>query len=710
MAPLRNISLKLSLIGAICLFSALTLITVLIVADRSTSQYLVQYASHKVQRDMMILQQQLADDIMFNDWDAVARDFEAYASSEEITRLTLLSDDLKTVLTPGLALTGQSAGQIDDHYFNPPVAANSLQGNSLTLDIKPKEAYIGAYLPLEIPSYHNQDLDMRQALIYMHHDLQPALSRARHELRQTGLLFTAVGSLGLLGMLLFFRHHVTNPLQFLAAASEKMASGHYSLRLPVKGNNEIGRLEAALNRFASSSEEYINKLKGQHQRLHELANYDELTQLPNRRLLHEQLEAALASTAQKRQRGALMFIDLDFFKDVNDSLGHQTGDLLLFQVAERLKHYIRQEDTLARIGGDEFVLLTAHLPGEQQAAVDSMTHLGERILEAISNPFRVNGHKFHLTASAGISFFPNNADTLQDLLRQADTAMYRAKAAGRGRLCFFSPEMQQRANERLNLRNQLQQAIEEQQFELFMQPQVDVRTGEIRGAECLIRWQHPTEGIISPADFIPIAEESGLIIDIGNWVIATACEQLQMLEQQADGQQVKQLSVNISPRQFHSAGFVDQVKTLVETYDIDPQKLCFELTENLLVDSLVSAIEIATDLKALGISFSIDDFGTGYSSLSYLTQLPLDELKIDKSFINQVPENQRGTTVVDTIVAMAHQMGAQVVAEGVENQKQLQYLQRKQCELFQGYFAYKPMPFKQLLVLLDEKQEPAFVH
>jgi diguanylate cyclase (GGDEF)-like protein/PAS domain S-box-containing protein len=820
MDKVKNISLKLSLIAAISLFSTVTLVIVLIGVDYSMHKALIKRSVAQIDRDMEILTNQLSDDIFINDWDAVERAFTAYSSPEEIRALELISDDLnKRPYFPSPSVD-KSNSAISDNYFNPKIAAKALGESKLQIDVDIVAKRIGAYHPIEIPWYQRNSIKTKEALIYMSYDLTPGIKRTHQELTQTALLFTSIGSLGLLGMLLFFRFYVTKPLDTLAIASEKMASGNYSLRLPVSGNNEVGRLEAALNKFSSSSEQYINKLQGQHQRLNDylssgivgmvvldnrgtiqelnnficectgyskdeltrmdwihliseddkssiariqrrllkqettgetfsfqltakdglmiwveccvkyepatsqrqgfyvafirditgkkesesriqqLAFFDELTQLPNRRMLSERLEQAIHRAKRHNHLGAVMFIDLDFFKDVNDSLGHQIGDKLLRQVAERLKQHIRQEDTLARIGGDEFVLITPHLPGDHDEAISSVSQLGNRILTAISKPYLVDEHKLHITASAGVSFFPFDAWNLQDLLRQADTAMYRSKAAGRGGLKFFTPDMQQKANERLNLRNQLQQAVAEEQFELYLQPQLEVESGEIIGAECLIRWQHPEDGVISPADFIPIAEESGLIIEIGDWVINTACKQLRYLEQQGHTE-IKSLSINISPRQFHRKGFVDSVKRIIAYHQVDARKLCFELTENLLVDSFDSAVAIVNQLKSIGIAFSIDDFGTGYSSLSYLTQLPLDEIKIDKSFIDHVPGNHRDTTIVNTIVSMAHSMGAKVVAEGVETSEQLAYLKEKQCELYQGYLASRPVTLPSFCKLLS---------
>ncbi len=820
MANVKNISLKLSLIGAISLFSAATLLIVLLGVDYSMHKALINHSVAQIDRDMSILTNQLSDDIFINDWDAVDRAFTAYSTPEEILSLELISDDLKNKPDLTSFSVGKRKTSTVKSYFKPDFAEKAIRESRHQIDVDLKKKRIGAYHPIEIPWYQSSSVKTKDALIYMSYDLTPGIKRTHHELVQTALLFTAIGSLGLLGMLLFFRCYVTRPLDLLAVASESMASGNYSLRLPVSGSNEIGRLEVALNKFSSSSQQYISKLQGQHQRLNDylssgivgmvvldkngviqemnnfifectgyskdelsrmnwinliseddqpsvarikrrllkreatgetfsfqltakdglilwieccvkyepptserdgfyvafirditgkkhsesriqqLAFFDELTQLPNRRMLSERLEQAIHRAKRHNHLGAVIFIDLDFFKDVNDSLGHQVGDKLLRQVAERLKQHIRQEDTLARIGGDEFVLITPNLPGDHNEAISSVSQLGNRILTAISKPYLVDEHKLHITASAGVSFFPFDAWNLQDLLRQADTAMYRSKAAGRGGLKFFTPDMQQKANERLNLRNQLQQAVAEEQFELYLQPQLEVESGEIVGAECLIRWQHPEDGVISPADFIPIAEESGLIIEIGDWVINSACKQLKYLEHQGHTE-IKSLSINISPRQFHSNGFVDSVKRILAYHQVDARKLCFELTENLLVDSFDSAIAIVNQLKSIGIAFSIDDFGTGYSSLSYLTQLPLDEIKIDKSFIDHVPGNHRDTTIVNTIVSMAHNMNAKVVAEGVETPEQLAYLKEKQCELYQGYLASRPITLHSFCKLLS---------
>jgi diguanylate cyclase (GGDEF)-like protein/PAS domain S-box-containing protein len=449
--------------------------------------------------------------------------------------------------------------------------------------------------------------------------------------------------------------------------------------------------------------EDITQRKNAEQRIQQLAYYDELTQLPNRRLLNERLEQALASAQRHNHLGALLFVDLDHFKDVNDSLGHLVGDKLLYEVAQRLAQHTRKEDTLARLGGDEFVLLVHCKEDPRAAAAEQVRQLGERIIADIARPYCIEGHTLRISVSIGISFFPSDSDNLADLLRQADTAMYQSKDSGRGVVRFFSEDMQHMADRRLLMRNDLRRALELEEFELYFQPQLDVLSGLPVGAECLIRWRHPKQGFIPPSDFIPAAEENGIIVEIGEWVLKKACQLLKRVEAHSCGRQALQLAVNISPLQFHSNGFVKTVKEIVDCYEVDARHLCFELTEGILVQNIDHAVDIIRDLKAMGISFAIDDFGTGYSSLGYLSRLPLDKIKVDKSFVDQVPGDPQGVTVVETILSMSQHLGVDVIAEGVESEEQLAFLSERYCHSYQGYLGARPMPLDQYLAFLNEK-------
>jgi len=455
--------------------------------------------------------------------------------------------------------------------------------------------------------------------------------------------------------------------------------------------------------------EDITQRKVAEKRIEQLAYYDELTKLPNRRMLTDRLQQAVSSAKRHSYLGALLFVDLDHFKDVNDSLGHLVGDKLLFEVANRLGEHIRQEDTLARLGGDEFVILVHCLDDNRQEAAEHVRALGERILEDVSKPYFIEGHHLHINASIGVSFFPEDSDNLTDLIRQADTAMYQSKAAGRGVVRFFSQDMQESVDLRLLLRTDLKKALALKEFDLYLQPQICVGSGKVVGAESLIRWKHPRKGYISPADFIPVAEEDGIIVDIGEYVLRQACGYIRDLRERGEDVVIGQIAVNISPLQFRSAGFVETVKTIIEEYGISGRYLCFELTEGVLLKNVEQAIDIIRDLKMLGISFAIDDFGTGYSSLGYLSRLPLDRIKIDKSFIDKIPDDPQGVTIVDAVLSMAQHLGVDVIAEGVETLEQLRVLKQRHCYAYQGYYGAKPMPFSQYVNYLASVSDCYYV-
>ena len=422
-----------------------------------------------------------------------------------------------------------------------------------------------------------------------------------------------------------------------------------------------------------------------------LAFYDALTGLPNRRYLLDKLRQALSTSARSGLQGALMFIDLDNFKTLNDTLGHDSGDLLLQDVAKLLKATIRKVDTLARLGGDEFVIILEGL-GEQGLMPSTQIELvANKILTAINIPFELKGNIVHTTTSIGATLFKSHLNKIEELLKQADIAMYQAKKAGRNTYRFFDKRMQEKISSRATLENALHAAIKNNQFELHYQQQVDSNY-QIIGAEALIRFNHPTLGIIPPSEFIPLAEESGLILPIGEWVLETACSEL---KRWADLPHAKNhtISVNVSPHQFHSPDFVEFIQKLIKSKGIDPSKLKLELTENVVLSDINDCILKMNALKKMGIEFSLDDFGTGYSSLSYLTQLPLSFLKIDQSFVQNLNvHKQLDCVIVETILGMARPLGLTVIAEGVETLEQRDFLAKLGCPMFQGYFFGKPLP------------------
>ncbi|MBX9914875.1 MAG: EAL domain-containing protein [Pseudomonadaceae bacterium] len=424
--------------------------------------------------------------------------------------------------------------------------------------------------------------------------------------------------------------------------------------------------------------------------IHQLAFYDALTALPNRRLLLDRLGQALASSQRSGNRGALLFIDLDNFKQLNDSWGHALGDLLLQQVARRLQACVRGNDSVARLGGDEFVVMLEGLSVDVVDASEQTKYIGEKLIGDLSQLFNLDGREYQSTASIGVAMFGGAHTSVDELLRAADIAMYAAKKAGRNALCFFDPAMQEVINQRAAMQGELQKAVAEQQFVLHYQMQCE-QSGHVVGAEVLIRWLHPERGLIPPNDFIALVEESGLILPIGHWVLSTACAQLARWALQVETAGLS-LAVNVSAKQFALPTFVEEVKAQLEHTGIDPARLKLELTESLLLDNCEESIAKMLELKALGVGFSMDDFGTGYSSLSYLKRLPLDQLKIDRSFVRDVFADANDAVIAKTIIVLGQSLGLQVIAEGVETCEQLAFLVAAGCPLFQGYLFSKPLP------------------
>ena len=420
-----------------------------------------------------------------------------------------------------------------------------------------------------------------------------------------------------------------------------------------------------------------------------LAFYDALTQLPNRRLLVDRLQQVLVNGARSGLTTAVLFVDLDNFKTLNDTRGHEVGDLLLKDVAQRLRSCVREQDTVARLGGDEFVVVLQNLSSDAPEAAAQARTLGELILAQLRQPYELAGHEHHFTASIGVTLLNHQRDSVDEVLKQADMAMYRAKDDGRNTLRFFDPDMQQAVNRRALLETELHNGLRRAQFLLLYQPQVDSQ-GRVTGAEALVRWQHPVQGMVPPSEFIPLAEESGLILPLGQWVMETA------LRQQARWQQDPlfahlSLAINVSARQFLQDDFVAQVLALVQQTGANPAQIKLELTESLLLANVDSVIATMRALKAHGLGFSLDDFGTGYSSLSYLKRLPLDQIKIDQGFVRDVLLDASDAAIARSIIALAGSLGLSVIAEGVETTAHHQFLLAHGCQAFQGYLFGRPL-------------------
>lgn len=444
--------------------------------------------------------------------------------------------------------------------------------------------------------------------------------------------------------------------------------------------------------------EDISDRKIAQEKIKNLANYDVLTGLPNRRMFTEAINAIFEHDPEEQDIGALLFIDLDHFKNINDSLGHAAGDWILKRVSERLRGLVREGDLLARLGGDEFVLMLPKLSGNAVIAEQQALQVGKRLIKDVSVPYPYENQTLHIGASVGISLFPDKEQKASDLLKQADTAMYHAKAAGRKTVVFFDKKMQLQADKRLRVYSELSQAIKNDELLVHYQPQHMIVSKELVGVEALVRWQPDGRMLVSPGEFIPIAEETDLIIDIGFWVLKQSCKEFVALRE--EGNNVPQLSVNVSAKQFHCSGFFDSVLTTIEDTGMDPTMLNLEITESVVLGNAEAAIIKMEKLRDLGVSFAIDDFGAGYSSLSYLKRLPATELKIDRSFIQNIPHDGKNMTIVEAVLAMARHLGFNVTAEGVETRQQLEFLRQQQCDFYQGYLASKPIAAKDLAVYL----------
>jgi diguanylate cyclase (GGDEF)-like protein/PAS domain S-box-containing protein len=448
--------------------------------------------------------------------------------------------------------------------------------------------------------------------------------------------------------------------------------------------------------------EDITDRKEAEQRLLHLAHYDSLTNLPNRVLFRDRLTQTIARANRNKQIVALIFIDLDRFKEINDTLGHDTGDCLLTGVATRLKNTLRQADTLARLGGDEFTLIVEDLYHETEYENIVIT-IAQKILESFSSPFSVGGKELFVTPSIGITLYPFDADDVDSLLKCADVAMYHAKALGRNNYQFYAAEMNAMAPERLKVEHNLRRALEREEFRLHYQPKVNLITGEICGVEALLRWQRPDHGLVSSAGFIPLLEETGLILPVGEWVLRAALTQIKSW--QMAGVTPVPIAINFSARQFQQKDLERMVRRALDEVKIDPMLLELEITESSLMKNEKQAIRTLLNLKSLGIHLSIDDFGTGYSSLSYLKRFPVDTLKIDQSFVKDITTDTDDALITRTIITMAHNLKLKAVAEGVESEGQLTFLRSLNCDYGQGYYFSRPLPAHDCTELLKEKRQ-----
>lgn len=502
------------------------------------------------------------------------------------------------------------------------------------------------------------------------------------------------------GLGLSMMKRTLKPIESLSSVANSIAEGNLTLRAPVYNNDEISVLARAFNTMTSRLVDTISRLEENIERVDHLAHYDPLTGLANRRLLERTLKQSLSEAQRHKYFGAILFIDLDHFKKVNDSYGHAVGDQLLQMVAERIKSSVRVEDAIARIGGDEFIVILKNIDEALDGASIHAQKTADLLCKVLAEPYLLNNRPCHVSSSIGVTLFPYEQATASDLLKHADTAMYRSKEEGRNNVIFYQPEMQDAVLHRLQMEREINETLTANAFMLYFQPEVN-RQGQIIGVESLIRWPSSKTNQGLPEHFIPIAEETGLIVPMGNWVLENACHRFQQWRKQGL-HALHYIGVNISYSQFHQPDFVDQVKSVLRKTGMDATSLKLELTEGVLIEDVEGSIMKMEALRALGVKFSLDDFGTGYSSLSYLSRLPLDILKLDRSFVHNLFNLHSDQVIIEMMIAMGKKLNLQIVAEGVETAEELQFLQQKGCDSYQGFLFSRPLAEKDLVFYVGQ--------
>jgi len=536
------------------------------------------------------------------------------------------------------------------------------------------------------------------AVFELHDDVTPFIIRIGETIRQVVLVFASIMLVLYAALYAIVRHAdrvMRRQYRELEVAAKALRHAQDSLERRVKARTiDLARANAVLK--GEIAERQLAD-----QRVVYMAHHDALTGLPNRTLLTDRLRQAIARADRRGGRLAVLFLDLDRFKNVNDSFGHAIGDLLLTQVAERLTVSRRDEDTVARLGGDEFVISIADVSGPADAEAAAA-----RVLSDLARPFMISGHELHADGSIGIALYPHDGDTVDILMRNADTAMYHAKESGRANYQFFSAQMTERVSRRLSTETSLRRALERNEFCLYYQPQVDLGTGRIIGAEALLRWPQEDGFLMSPNDFIPIAEDTGLIVPLGEWVLIEACAQAQAWRERHPDVRV---SVNLSARQFRQKNLIGSIEQALNATQLDPGALELELTEGILMHNVEEAAQTLARLDELGVRLAIDDFGTGYSSLAYLKRFAIHVLKIDRSFVRDIGSDSDDAAIVTAIVAMARSLNLRVTAEGVENEVQATFLRSLRCDAAQGFQFGRPMTAKEFDALLDGEAKPRAV-
>jgi diguanylate cyclase (GGDEF)-like protein len=545
----------------------------------------------------------------------------------------------------------------------------------------------------------------RQGEVLGYLSIVASLENLNREALLIFLATTAVGALILWAAYAMFRRlsqAVTRPIEGLSGVMRTVEQkGDYSQRTAIDSDDEIGELAQGFNSMLSALEERNDSLNTElHQRkivqeeLDHLAHYDSVTQLPNRRYFHERLNMAVAHSTRFDKLMAVVFVDLDNFKLVNDSYGHHIGDMQLKEVGERMSKSLRAGDVVCRLGGDEFAILLENLSSNEQ-----IQPIVEKLIQNLLQPLRLDGRDIVVTGSLGVATCPEDAVTAESLLRFADTAMYAAKGAGKNTWRRFDPEMASQSALRLTLENLMRQGLREGQFEVHYQPQIDERAHAVTGFEALVRWNHPERGYISPAQFIPVAEESGLIRPLGEWVLRTACQQIVAWDRA--GYEHLKVAVNVSVRQLAHASFVDQVFAILAETGCRTDQLDLEITESILMQRTGKTVAMLGKLRDRGLGIAIDDFGTGYSSMAQLKNMPVTKLKIDKSFVDDITTNRSDQAIAAAISGLAHNLRLNVIAEGVESGEQVTLLRQAGCDDFQGYFFARPLPASQIPKFLD---------
>jgi diguanylate cyclase (GGDEF)-like protein len=537
-------------------------------------------------------------------------------------------------------------------------------------------------------------LQVSQPIIFNDQQIGILLIRAGlDKIQQVLLRYSAFGLAGLIGaallawlLALWLQRLISRPIESLAATMLTVSSEQdYSRRVAMERRDELGTLVENFNEMLNQIQMRDLELQEKQERLNYLAHHDPLTGLANRLLFDDRLQHALANARRKGNKVALLFIDLDRFKNINDSLGHKTGDVVLQAVADRLASTIRASDTLARLGGDEFVIVS-----EQAADYQGITLLAQKVQQVLVPPVQGGSQELFVSGSIGISVFPEDGECVESLMQCADMAMYQAKELGRNNYQFFTSGMTERAQASLLMENKLRKALDNQELLIHYQPQVNMATGAIIGMEALLRWQHPVMGLVSPDKFIPLAEETGLILPIGKWVLQQACKQTVLWQQ--DGYPAWTVAVNISPKQFWQADLLDTIEKVLAETGFDPALLELEITESAIMQDAEKAIETMRRIREQGIKLAIDDFGTGYSSLSCLRRFPLSKLKIDRSFTNDILHGEDRGAIAEGIMALARTLKLDVIAEGVEEAEQMEFLLAKGCTEGQGFYLGRPMP------------------